>query len=558
MKLIIDLEEAYTTRLKLSAPTGMNGAKSDLNIPLQIHGIDSGRNTNGCNSLKPIGTGASQFLQIPIRRYDIWTPLSTFARTNTMNTDTITGVTALNYVYEHTAGSKIRSPTGEIYGYRTPSNFTMVISGYFWPRRSVHTMVAEMFIMRLGTGGSCSGDASVDAIETHVALYKHSKTNTGTGNETNTMDLAPTDTPINTPNGCDSLSLSEPVPTSVSTNNGDMSYIKDPSFYSSTQSLDLGLHHRPINTRPGNETNTTELIPEETPNGCNSLKPIGTGAEVSFYKYPYEDMTYNEDPFSTFAKIQVQSVRFTGTITPSNFTMVISGFLAKKTGAYNFTMVAEDGTLLRLGTGGSCSGDASVDSIGNPRLLYKHSKSPTYNLKAGVYYPITFARALTGMANSNTPNGCDSLEFTGTGADVSFYKYPYGDMSYIRTPVSTLAHTKVWILGLHGVKALNYVYEHTAGYLNPGPTGEIYGYEITFQFYHGYFGYFLAKKMYNFIAGEDGTLLRLGTGRSCSGDALVDAMETHTLHCNHEKSNLQPQAGVYYPIKFVHVHSYRW
>ncbi|GEQ72493.1 hypothetical protein JCM33374_g6180 [Metschnikowia sp. JCM 33374] len=103
-----------------------------------------------------------------------------------------------------------------------------------------------------------------------------------------------------------------------------------------------------------------------------------------------------------------------------------------------------------------------------------------------------------------------------------------------RTPVSTLAHTKKFgfLDSITGVKALNYIYEHTAGYLNPGPTGEIYGHEITPSISPWLFSDTSWPKktgVYNFtIAGEDGTLLRLGTGRSCSGDALVDAIGTHT------------------------------
>ncbi|GEQ69877.1 hypothetical protein JCM33374_g3553 [Metschnikowia sp. JCM 33374] len=82
---------------------------------------------------------------------------------------------------------------------------------------------------------------------------------------------------------------------------------------------------------------------------------------------------------------------------------------------------------------------------------------------------------------SNTPNGCDSLEFVKTGAEVNFYKFPYSNRAYKTDPLFyNSTYNQFGFLGsITGVKTLNYVYKHTAAVDVPGPRGEIYGAEIT-------------------------------------------------------------------------------
>ncbi|GEQ72491.1 hypothetical protein JCM33374_g6178 [Metschnikowia sp. JCM 33374] len=476
---------------------------------------------NACKSLQITGKGSTvNFYKTPLNDQSFKTDpdFNTTGYQKFGFLKTITGVNDINF----------SSSEGDIYGYRiSQSNFSMDITGYFLaPQTGEYHFTMEVddgAFFWMGAGDSCSGTAIDDV----------------TGQSFKAESLKPMKLIIDLEEG-----LYYPIKIVCANWHGgakfDLQYsAPDGTIVKEIASNIYQALKEPTNTKRGDQTDTTELIPEETPNGCNSLKPIGTGAEVSFYKYPYEDMTYNEDPLfyvrtykyyeylNTITGVTALNYVYEHTagsknpgptgeiygyeITPSNFTMVISGyFLAKKTGAYNFTMVAEDGTLLRLGTGGSCSGDASVDAIGNPHVaLYKHSKSPTYNLKAGVYYPITFVHVHsyrngkfdvqytdpdgtvvtdigsdlhqayqeptnTGTGNEtntmdlaptdtpiNTPNGCDSLEFTGTGADVSFYKYPYGDMSYIKDPSFYSSTYKKFgsLDSTTGVKALNYIYE---------------------------------------------------------------------------------------------------
>ncbi|GEQ72484.1 hypothetical protein JCM33374_g6171 [Metschnikowia sp. JCM 33374] len=128
--------------------------------------------------------------------------------------------------------------------------------------------------------------------------------------------------------------------------------------------------------------------------------------------------------------------------------------------------------LLRLGTGGSCSGDASVDSIGTARCTEWQIRCTIHRPRWEVLQildsisirrirnQLTSEQAMKNtmdLAPTDTEqytNGCDSLEFTGTGADVSFYKYPYGDMSYIKDPsFYSSTYKSLFLDSITGVKA---------------------------------------------------------------------------------------------------------
>ncbi|KAM9915474.1 hypothetical protein OXX80_014013, partial [Metschnikowia pulcherrima] len=155
-------------------------------------------------------------------------------------------------------------------------------------------------------------------------------------------------------------------------------------------------------------------------------------------------------------------------------------------------------------------------------------------------------------------NGCDPSSITGSGFDVSFYKYPHfgtafkTDSDYYSTGFKQYGY----LSSVSGVTAINYASTSSTGGVT---TGSVYGYTLTnSNFTMSLGGYFMASQTgdHTFtMYADDGAYLQFGAGKSCCGNALDDVSDSSfKAEWPYTKTaTFSLVKGVYYPIKIVFV-----